>query len=217
MGSFGRRLVLFWLVASSAGCCHAVRHLFPPAATATRRSVYIISNGWHAGIVLCRADVRDDLWPELRDVPPTEYVEVGWGSREFYMARRLTPAVCVRALCWPSESVLHVAGFDGAPSRVFINASVTRVDLSDAGFEQLCRFLHASYEPDASGRPQCLGPGLYGVSAFYRARGRYYFPNTCNVWTARALRAAGCPVTPAYAAAAPNVVFQAGLCGERIK
>jgi hypothetical protein len=31
---------------------------------------------------------------------------------------------------------------------------------------------------------------------------------TCNVWTARALRAAGFPITPVWALTAANVMFQ---------
>jgi hypothetical protein len=40
---------------------------------------------------------------------------------------------------------------------------------------------------------------LYGGGRFYRSRERYHAFNTCNVWVARALREAGCPIDPAFA------------------
>jgi hypothetical protein len=42
-----------------------------------------------------------------------------------------------------------------------------------------------------------LGSGLYGDSRFYPARETFHLFNTCNVWTARALRSAGLPVRDA--------------------
>src|SRR5262249_52704227 len=40
------------------------------------------------------------------------------------------------------------------------------------------------------------GPGLYAESRFYRAIGRYRLFDNSNTWTAKALRAAGCPIDP---------------------
>ena len=59
-----------------------------------------------------------------------------------------------------------------------------------------------------------LGPGQAPVSRFYPARERYYLWRTCNTWTARALRAAGVPITPLYAITAGNVMYQARQSGE---
>jgi uncharacterized protein DUF2459 len=40
-----------------------------------------------------------------------------------------------------------------------------------------------------------LGPGLYGDSRFYPAHGQFHLFNTCNTWAARALQAAGYPMS----------------------
>jgi hypothetical protein len=47
--------------------------------------------------------------------------------------------------------------------------------------------------PDGALIPQ--GPGLYGFSRFYRAKGSFHLFNTCNTWAARAVAATGLPVS----------------------
>jgi uncharacterized protein (TIGR02117 family) len=208
-------LAVVFILFLVSGCLSAIKTLYPPSITDQARVVYVVSNGFHAGLVIRRDDIPTEIWPEHVELPSTEYVEVGWGSEGFYMAPRITPAIAVRALCWPSAAVLHVACFSGPPDQVFVDCRVVGVRLSESGFNELCRYIHESYELDAQGHAIALAPGLYGESEFYRARGKYYFPNTCNAWTARALRAAGCPITPAYCATAQVVILQTRRFGEK--
>jgi uncharacterized protein (TIGR02117 family) len=210
-----RNLVTAFALLTSAGCALAVKELYPPSPTDEAHTVYVVSNGWHSGLVIPRDDVCDAAWPEQVMIPPTRYAEVGWGSRAFYMAPRITPLLAVRTLLWPSSSVVHVACFNGPPEQVFAEADVIAVRLSERGFRELCNCIHQTCEQDGQGRPIELGPGLYGESRFLQARGKYYFPNTCNAWTARVLRSAGCPITPVYCAAAQGVTLQARRFGGR--
>jgi hypothetical protein len=62
-----------------------------------------------------------------------------------------------------------------------------------------------------------LGPGLYGNSRFYLSRETYHLFNTCNVWTARALRAAGLPITPARAISVESLMSQARKFGAVVQ
>ncbi len=219
------RLSILFLLCAFSGCLSANKALYPPvrqtaseqsiqtvstfsAPTSPLSSVYVVSNGWHAGLILKRDDVDLAIWPELAEIPSTEFVEIGWGNEGFYMAKEITPGLVLGALV-PSPSVLHVAGFTGDIERIFRGAELVRIELSKQGLDEMCRFIHVTYVHDNAGQTVRLGPGLYGESEFYRAHGKYYFPNTCNVWTANALRAAGCPITPAYASTAQNLVFQA--------
>src|SRR5262245_50416187 len=119
MGNRWSGLMMVLLLWTGSGCATAVKHLYPPSATDKARTVYVVSNGWHAGLVIRRDEIPREVWPEHLDLPMTEYAEIGWGNEEFYMTRNLTPAIVVRALCWPSDTVLHVAGFNGPPERVF--------------------------------------------------------------------------------------------------
>ena len=80
----------------------------------------------------------------------------------------------------------------------------------------ICRRIHESYERDADGEVQNLGPGIYADGFFFRARGNYYFPKTCNVWTARCLQSSGMPMTPEVCGAADAVLMNVRKFGETI-
>jgi uncharacterized protein (TIGR02117 family) len=203
------------LVPLAAGCTATHTNLAPALADDETRTVYVVSHGWHTGLVLRRDDISSDAWPEHFDLTPTRYVEVGWGSGVFYMAPRITPAVVMEAMCW-SDSVLHVAGFNPPPARAFPSSDVYAVRLSERGFDDLCRAIHETYVHDEQGQPVRKGPGLYGESQFYEAKGRYYFPNTCNVWTARVLRSAGCPIEPLISATSTAVILQTSCFAKQL-
>jgi uncharacterized protein (TIGR02117 family) len=200
------------LVMMLSGCATAIKDLSPPARLDNTYTVFVARSGWHAGIIVPRNEIASAVWPEQLELPPTEYAEVGWGSKDIYMASRVTPAIALRAIVWPTKSVLHVACFNGPPEQVLAGADLVAVHLPETGFTQLCRYISDSYARDQFGEPVGLGPGLYGESRFYLACGKYFFPKTCNAWTARALRAAGCPIRPA--ATSQGVLFQARRFGE---
>jgi len=105
--------------------------------------------------------------------------------------------ITLKAGLLPTASVLHIVGFNGSVTRYFPRSEVIRIELSEAGFQQLCSYLGSSYALDEAGRSQPLGPSLYGAGQFYLSQENYHAFNTCNVWTARGLREAGCSITPA--------------------
>lgn len=199
-------MLLAWM---GVGCLGPVKGLYPPAAGAPTHPVYVVSHGWHTGLVVPRAGLPAGLLPEADELPTAEYLEFGWGEDRFYRAKDPGIVDGAKALFWRNPSVLHVVGFRGPPARFFPDFTMVRVELSEPGMAQLCAFVRESYARDAAGKAQPLGPGLYGEGRFYRATGSYYFPKMCNFWTARALRRAGCPITPAWTISAGNVMFQA--------
>jgi hypothetical protein len=89
---------------------------------------------------------------------------------------------------------------------------VTPVDLSPAGFRALVGFVAGAHARTADGRAVALGPGRYGDSRFYLGREPYVL-TTCNRWTARALRAGGFPIAPAWALTAGGVMRQVEAAG----
>jgi uncharacterized protein (TIGR02117 family) len=200
-----------------SGCLGPVADLYPARRGEPVRTVYLAGHGWHAGLIIARADIPDLAWPEHRDFPESRWLEIGWGDRTFYRSPEPTLALALKAAFASEGSVLHVAGFDPLPADYFPRSEVVSIELSPRGLEALARFIHASYARDAAGRPVALGPGLYPLSGFYAATGRYHLLNTCNNWTAAALRAAGCPITPAYAVTAGNLLLQAETCGRLVQ
>jgi uncharacterized protein (TIGR02117 family) len=168
------------------------------------RTVYITSNGFHTGLVVRRADVSREAWPEIENGSTQPWVEVGWGSEVFYRAKLITPIVVAKALA-PNASVLHIVNWPESPERIFAGRLV-RLELAPEQFDAMCRFISETYANE-DGSAEFLGPGIYGESAFYRGRDRYYFPNTCNVWTARALQEAGVTIIPELCASAQAVML----------
>lgn len=157
-------------------------------------AVYLVAHDKHSGIAVRRADIPAGLWPESRDFPQAEYLEVGWGDRDYYYGRNQGLWGTLRAGLWSNPSVLHVAGVRGPLAENFPASELIELTLPRDGFERLVRYIHDAY--DRAGAPAAapLGPGLYGDSRFYPAWEPFNLLRTCNVWTARGLRGAGLPV-----------------------
>jgi uncharacterized protein (TIGR02117 family) len=193
----------------AGGCLAPVADLSRPLGDEPAVAVWVLDHGWHTAIVIRRADLDQALWPEVDDFPAATFVEVAWGDRDFYMATPATPWLAIKAAFLAAGSVLHVVGFDAPISAHFPESELVELRLSRRGFDALTRFVGEEYQRDREGRPLRLGRGLYGASWFYAARGTYHLFNTCNTWVARALRAAGLPVTTTGVITAGGVMQQA--------
>ena len=196
------------LLAGLSGCAAAPAPAAATAAPPPTRTLHVVGHGWHTGIVLRAADVPAGAWPARADFPAAEYLEIGWGDRDYYRAADPGAWLALKAAVWPAPGVLHVVAFDGAVERYFNAAEVIELEVSEAGLQRLITRLRSSHEFDSAGRPVALGPGLYGHSRFYASRERFHLLKTCNVWVAAALREAGLPVVPAQAFTAQQLLAQ---------
>jgi uncharacterized protein (TIGR02117 family) len=185
--------------------------LWPARDGARAIEVYLVSNGYHAGLALPRAQLAEFAsgrgYPALIAVSQRfasyDWVEFGWGDREFY---RSVPTVgdislrlALRALLFPGNTtVLHVAGVTGDPAQAF-KAEMMKVPLSINGFDQMLQRLDATFVPPQTGALPDLGRGLYGPSLFYPATGTFSVFRVCNHWIGELLGAAGLPTAPVLA------------------
>lgn len=122
------------------------------------------------------------------------YLGFGWGERELY--RQLTPLdqippdVAWRALFTStSPATLHVQGFAQLPQAPLAEFIVP-ITLNQSDYLALHQYLWDSFERDAQGQPIWLNQSRQANSSFYAATGQYSAWNTCNSWTAQALRQA---------------------------
>ncbi len=196
------------LVVLAAGCLGPVASLYPPGLDAPTEPVWVVDHGWHTGLVMERSAIPAGLLPEQDDFPIARYLEVGWGDADFYQAREPDIWAALRAAVASRASVVHVVGLPARPEEIFAGGDVVQIRLSRPGFEALARFVDDAFGREGRPRAPMLGGGLYGTSAFYPARPRYHLLHTCNTWIARALRAAGVPITPVYAMTAGNLMWQ---------
>jgi len=160
-------------------------------------SFWLVTQDAHTGIAVRRADIPAGLWPESRDFPQADYLEVGWGERNYYMGRDQGFWGTLRVALGSNPSVLHVAGIRGPLPARFPASEIVELSLPASGYERLIRHIHDAF--DRSGAPVVapLGPGLYGDSRFYPGRESFSLLRTCNVWTAQGLREGGLPVSDA--------------------
>ena len=101
-----------------------------PACDATR-TLYVVSHGWHSGVVVGRADLASRL-PGLA-LGEASHVEIGWGEERFYQARETTIGMALRAVLQPNASVLQVVPLSGSPRGYFAGSDVTEVGTDEAG------------------------------------------------------------------------------------
>jgi len=196
--------------------CAATR-LAPGTPLGAGPSAYVVSHGWHVGLVLRRLDLPATSLL-ARDAPgPFQYLEVGWGDGDYYPAKRGTIALALRAAFRSRSSVLQVVGFDDPVTTIFPRAQIVQVDLTREGLAALARHVDATYAVDPDGRPSVVAPAAYGVGFFYRAQGQYELRDNSNTWAARGLKLAGCPVDVDIALTAGVVMHQAARFGRVLR
>lgn len=206
-----RVLMLFASVIFSA-CSSPLRDT-PPTGEQLHKSIYLVSHGWHAGIVLRRSDIANKRLPVVVDFPDADYLEVGWGDKDYYQTPDAHIGIIMKAALLPTDSVLHIVGFNKTVASYFPNSEIISIELSATGFEKLIRRIATSFARDEAGNLLSMGPGLYGNSRFYLSTERYHLFNTCNVWTARLLQTAGLAMTPATAISVEGLMSQTRKIG----
>jgi len=182
-------------------CAMSAPQTASPARGEAASSMYVISHGWHTGIALARNDIPSHLLPERQDFAAADYLEFGWGDRDFYQAREFSLALAMRAALSSRGSVLHVVGFNGGVTSRFPGSEIIELPLSAEKLAALALYIHQSVERDGERPAAPLAAGPYANSRFYPASGVFSLSNTCNTWTARALQAAGYRVSPSTTAA----------------
>ena len=194
----------------TAGCLGPVKSLYPPALGETARNVYVVHHGGlHTGIAVEWADIPAELWLAKNDFPHARYLEVGWGDDDGYR-KPLTSWITCKALCGSTRTVLQLDGFTNSLAENFDDPTYTVIEIkvSERGFRRLCEHISRTHALDEGGQPIRLGDD------WYRAQGKYCLFKTCNTWVASGLRAAGCPMTPAYCITRGPLLYQARKIGR---
>ena len=171
-----------------------------------QNEVYVVSHGWHTGFVIPAPEIQGVI-PELEqrfgDIP---YIEFGWGDKGFYQAKETTSGLTLRAIFWPTESVVHSVAVPQKVEEYFSNSEVAKLCLSDGELSALIGFISSSFYRDKSGNLLELQKGIYGDSKFYSGVGDFYLINTCNRWTAKGLKSIGMDISPTLKLTAGSVM-----------
>jgi hypothetical protein len=157
----------------AGGCLAPVADRFPPRGDEPAVTVWVLDHGWHTAIVVRRADLERARWSAVEDFSAATFIEVAWGDRDFYMAASARRSRPISPRASSSSSISH------AGASMQWRALSTR---NTSGTARAGLFASSA---------ACTEP------AGFMPRAAYHLFNTCNTWVARALRAAGLPLTPA--------------------
>jgi hypothetical protein len=188
---FVNRASLILLGASlifSAACTTLPHHLsslpkdFPP------QTVIVSLDTWHAMLAFPVSS------PDASTNDIQEFEEWGFAERAWYVEGKTGIGGISRALFWPTEGVVEVGRHPSIwaertpqpPAEVFV------LHLEPEPYRQLRQFLDSTL---VSRTPLAR----LGGSAFYPSARSYHLFHTCHQYAARALQAAGLPVTPTLA------------------
>lgn len=158
--------------------------------------IYLLSNEIHTDIVVpVRNQVFDwetFLNPLEFASRPAEWIEIGWGDRQFYFEMptwdKFTMKLALDALLLPDPAVMHVNYLDSHPKNY---TSARKVTISYATYEKLVKALKESFFLK-DGKPIVLsGKSYSSTDNFYEAHGSFSLIRTCNVWTSEVFGKAG--------------------------
>jgi len=189
-------------------CSAPIMQLDSQAPGKNDKRVFVVHNNWHAALVVRKADLTPGLIPEEDQFPEAEYLEMGWGDRDYFPATEESVGLALRAAFRSRGSVLHVVGFRGAVRDYFRDSEIVEIALSRQAFWRLSAFVSASFSRADPSIPAQSQPGLVANSRFYSAAGRFSVLRTCNTWIAEALKSAGLDITPGYVITAASLTRQ---------
>ncbi|MHA6965914.1 DUF2459 domain-containing protein [Zobellella denitrificans] len=200
-------VLLLCLLCAGCGTAGGGRSL--PASAAQGEPLYLVNHGLHTGLVLPAAGLERRLPGLAEHFPGASFYEVGWGDRVFYQTEEAGSGLALRALLWPTASVVHLVPLSSPPQHYFPELERVELRVSSAGLERLLDRVAASFARGSENRPGFTGPGLYGSGGFFDSRERYHLFHTCNTWVARRLADAGLPMRPVLAITAGGLMRQA--------
>ncbi|WP_026840522.1 DUF2459 domain-containing protein [Citrifermentans bremense] len=206
----GRALLVVFLVLVSCltGCASDRKWKYMPVSKVEERSVYVVTHGWHTGIVLSKEDLGPELGFVQHYVNPGQFYEFGWGEAEFYQAEKVTASIFLKAVFWRNPSVMHVVSLPTPPAAFYNGRGVIQLNLSETGLQHLKKELRASFTFDRNNSPYPLKGRPTGENRFFKAEDYYLITNTCNRWTAKMLKSGGVPMDTVFTLRAASVIRQ---------
>ncbi len=171
------------------------------------KDIFVVNYGWHAGIVIKTDDINSSILQIDSFFKKFEYVEVRWGDEDFY--KNLDPSVwlTLKAALVPTSSVLHIRAVTQYQLNRFSKENIVKITISKKGFTKLLIFIENSFAKK-DGKSVMQGVGIYPNSFFYLSSKKYHIFNTCNVWTAEALKSAGLDILPYLAVTTEDLFSQ---------
>lgn len=199
-----------------AGCSAYQSWQYLPDSPQDERIVFIVSHGWHTGLVISTKNLGPELAFLKTHFNNSLYYEIGWGDKNFYQTKQITSGITVRAIFLPTESVVHVVSLTEQPYTYFPNSQIIPVKISRQGHRQLTHSIAQTFKKNSEGVVIQTQSGLYGNSEFFAGNGNFYITNNCNSWTAKMLAKAGVPIRTWLTLTANSILTQIDDANEQL-
>lgn len=157
--------------------------------------VFVVFHAWHSGIV-----IEQETWKEKGGythelIPETTFIEFGWGDGKYYPSESFSLWRAIRAILWPTSSVLHVSGYNSPPDEILSSERVHKITITEDELDILISEIKNEFIVQ-DGEIIHQNPGIYHLGQFFEASSTYHLFRTCNVWTAQKLRNSGLDMSP---------------------
>src|SRR6056297_1067863 len=156
--------------------------------------IYVAKHGWHTGVIIKKSSL-DTLLPFLtRRFPESNYLDISWGDKKYFMAPDDNVMLALRAVLIPTRSVVRVVSVPYDPENYFAGSDVRAVDIPRKDFYQMIDYIRKTFEITYGTKLIPAGKkGIYFLSAR-----KYWGFRTCNEWTARVLKKGGLRIIPLF-------------------
>lgn len=209
-----------------AGCVSYAPPAAPPlaalqAAEPPPVTIYLIYNGFHAGLVAPTAALHAHPGPTataLEKLAPQRWTVLGFGDSKFYQHQGINPGRAldfVRSMLKPGNpSVVNLSGVDD-PLHQPDHPHVLRLDIPAARFGDLVRRVDASFAL-MDGAPEFVARGRGRNDLFFRGRRPASAIHECNQWIGDVLGAAGVAHTPVLDTATVGLALDLRTSGHAV-
>lgn len=177
-----------------------------PYLVSGEHAVYVVNHGWHTGLVVPANSVTSQTPLLKQRFKDADYIEFGWGDQGFYQTKEITTSITLRAILWPTNSVVHAVAVPEDVASYFDQSETKLLCLTNDELTSLTKFIVSSFAQDEQQKVIVQKKGIYGDSQFYQGTGRYHAMNTCNKWTAKGLKSIGIKLSPTFKLTASSVM-----------
>ena len=148
--------------------------------------LFLVDHGIHTGIVIDQQQIKSSF-PELNSLMKAKYYEFSFGEEPFFRESEHTYLGMLKALFWPTSSLVRVVPMNEDPMELARNKfGVAKIKLEQKKIdaissqikESFANFILIEHQTDSS-------------RYFFRGKKNYHIFNNCNDWTAQIFDKAG--------------------------
>ncbi len=178
--------LLFYIISNRVTAYNDVNPIF--------FSIFIVQEGWHTGIVLETASIPDSLWQGINQFQHHNYLDIGWGDEAFYQEPGINVILALRAILFPTKSVIRIHGFRTDPVLYYESyATLFELKLTQEQYYTLIRFIANSFIRKEDGKI-ILSTLQESYKNYFLSKRYYHLFRTCNTWVCLALKESSVPV-----------------------